>query len=118
MGDASSQLSKETLIYAFCYELVLFLLQRFPWIHKRRFARMAMEYCKPYWVEWKTSLTIKQVDKQVEQLKVVGDPSIVAGGVWQALITTAAGLVIAIPTFAFYRYFIRNQSTRNLCKYF
>jgi len=25
--------------------------------------------------------------------------------VWQALITTAAGLIIAIPTYAFYRYF-------------
>ncbi len=36
---------------------------------------------------------------------VVGDPSVVASGVWQALITTAAGLIIAIPTFAMYRYF-------------
>jgi biopolymer transport protein ExbB len=41
----------------------------------------------------------------VETLKVVGNPSVVAAGVWQALITTAAGLIIAIPTYAFYRYF-------------
>jgi biopolymer transport protein ExbB len=36
---------------------------------------------------------------------VVGNPSVVASGVWQALITTAAGLIIAIPAYAFYRFF-------------
>ena len=36
---------------------------------------------------------------------MVGNPSVVAAGVWTALITTAAGLIIAIPTYAFYRYF-------------
>ena len=35
----------------------------------------------------------------------VGDPAIVAGGIAQALITTAAGLGVAIPTVMFYRYF-------------
>ena len=35
----------------------------------------------------------------------VGDPSIVAGGIAQALITTAAGLAVAIPSVMFYRYF-------------
>lgn len=35
----------------------------------------------------------------------VGDPSIVAGGIAQALITTAAGLGVAIPSVMFYRYF-------------
>lgn len=34
----------------------------------------------------------------------MGDPSIVAGGIAQALITTAAGLVVAIPSLIFYRY--------------
>ncbi len=43
--------------------------------------------------------------REVERLKVVGNPSVVAAGVWQALITTAAGLFIAIPTYAMYRYF-------------
>lgn len=37
--------------------------------------------------------------------KGVGDPSIVAGGIAQALITTAAGLAVAIPSVMFYRYF-------------
>jgi len=35
----------------------------------------------------------------------VGDPAVVAGGVAQALITTAAGLGVAIPSVIFYRYF-------------
>lgn len=35
----------------------------------------------------------------------VGDPSIVADGIAQALLTTAAGLAVAIPSVIFYRYF-------------
>lgn len=35
----------------------------------------------------------------------VGDPGILAGGISEALITTAAGLTVAIPTLMFYRYF-------------
>jgi len=33
-----------------------------------------------------------------------GDPRVVAGGISEALITTAAGLIIAIPAIVFYRY--------------
>ncbi len=35
----------------------------------------------------------------------VGDPTIVAGGIGQALITTAAGIGVAIPSVIAYRYF-------------
>lgn len=35
----------------------------------------------------------------------VGDASQLAGGISQALITTAAGLTVAIPSYFFYRYF-------------
>lgn len=35
----------------------------------------------------------------------VGDPAPLAGGISQALITTAAGLTVAIPSYFFYRYF-------------
>ncbi|MGH8597601.1 MAG: MotA/TolQ/ExbB proton channel family protein [Gammaproteobacteria bacterium] len=34
-----------------------------------------------------------------------GDPSALAGGIAEALITTAAGLTVAIPALYFYRYF-------------
>ncbi|MGR9051579.1 MAG: MotA/TolQ/ExbB proton channel family protein [Gammaproteobacteria bacterium] len=37
----------------------------------------------------------------------VGDPAVLAGGISQALITTAAGLTVAIPSLIFYRYFER-----------
>ncbi len=35
----------------------------------------------------------------------IGDAHLLAGGISQALITTAAGLTVAIPAFIFYRYF-------------
>ena len=52
-----------------------------------------------------TVLGLIEAFKRVEATNIVGNPSAVAGGVWQALITTAAGLIIAIPTYAVYRYF-------------
>ncbi|MEW6751388.1 MAG: MotA/TolQ/ExbB proton channel family protein [Candidatus Latescibacterota bacterium] len=36
-----------------------------------------------------------------------GDPRVVAGGISEALVTTAAGLIIAIPTVVAYRYLAR-----------
>jgi len=33
----------------------------------------------------------------------VGDPTVLAGGISEALITTAAGLSVAIPSLIFYR---------------
>ena len=35
----------------------------------------------------------------------VGNPETLAGGISEALITTATGLVVAIPSLIFYRYF-------------
>lgn len=35
----------------------------------------------------------------------VGDPTVLSGGISEALITTAAGLTVAIPSLMFYRYF-------------
>ncbi len=35
----------------------------------------------------------------------VGNPTVLAGGISEALITTAAGLSVAIPSLMFYRYF-------------
>lgn len=36
----------------------------------------------------------------------VGDPSVLAGGISEALITTAAGLTVAIPSFVGYKYIL------------
>lgn len=43
----------------------------------------------------------------------VGDPGVLAGGISKALITTAAGLSVAIPTLMFHRYFDNRVS--HLC---
>ncbi len=40
-----------------------------------------------------------------------GDPNALAGGISQALITTAAGLCVAIPALIFYRMFLRRVET-------
>lgn len=37
-------------------------------------------------------------------------PGDIAGGIWQALITTVAGLIVAIPTFVAYSYFMSHVS--------
>jgi len=41
----------------------------------------------------------------------IGDPAIIASGIGQALITTAAGLAVAIPSLMFYRYFRGRANT-------
>ena len=35
-----------------------------------------------------------------------GNPMVLAGGIWEALITTAAGLTVAIPSLFIYRYLV------------
>ena len=40
-----------------------------------------------------------------------GDPKVVAGGISQALVTTATGLSIAIPSIVAYRYFARRADS-------
>lgn len=42
---------------------------------------------------------------KIQELGGRVDASVLAGGIWEALITTAAGLSIAIPTIVFYHYF-------------
>jgi len=42
---------------------------------------------------------------KIQELGGKVDASVLAGGIWEALITTAAGLSIAIPAIIFYHYF-------------
>ena len=46
-----------------------------------------------------------EVFSAITEHKALGDASLLAGGISKALITTAAGLSIAIPSLIFYRYF-------------
>lgn len=50
-----------------------------------------------------TVLGMIRVFQQVEQYGL-GDPSVFASGIWEALVTTAVGLAVAIPAFIFYKY--------------
>lgn len=47
---------------------------------------------------------------KVQELGGRVDASALAGGIWEALITTVAGLFVAIPTLAFYHYFEKRVS--------
>ena len=42
---------------------------------------------------------------KIQELGGRVDPSVLAGGIWEALITTVAGLGVAIPTLVAYHYF-------------
>lgn len=50
-------------------------------------------------------LGIMEVFGQISMRGGVSDPSILAGGISEALITTAAGLIVAIPATMMHRYF-------------
>ena len=47
---------------------------------------------------------------QVQNLGGSVDASVLAGGIWEALITTAAGIIIAVPAVVLYNYFVRKIS--------
>lgn len=48
---------------------------------------------------------------KVEQLAGKVDASVLAGGIWEALITTAAGLTVAIPTIVAYNYLVNRVNS-------
>ncbi len=47
-----------------------------------------------------------QMIQQRSASGIVVNPGDLAGGIWEALITTAAGLVVAIPTYVAYNYLV------------
>ena len=55
-----------------------------------------------------TVLGMIKVFERVASAGDAADIAILAGGIWEALITTAAGMMIAIPVILFYHYFVRN----------
>ena len=44
-------------------------MQRFPWLRFNPWLELLVDYCRPSWTEWKTQLTLKAVDEQVDELK-------------------------------------------------
>ncbi|MDD5567964.1 MAG: MotA/TolQ/ExbB proton channel family protein [Candidatus Omnitrophica bacterium] len=46
-----------------------------------------------------------QTFMKIEKIGGIAEVTVLAGGIWEALLTTAAGLFVAIPTLIFYHYF-------------
>lgn len=55
-----------------------------------------------------TVLGMIRVFSRVAQAGNAADISILAGGIWEALITTAAGMAVAIPVLIIHHFFIRH----------
>jgi biopolymer transport protein ExbB len=49
--------------------------------------------------------------QRIQELQGQVDPSLLAGGIWEALVTTAVGMMVAIPALVAYLYF-RNRVAR------
>ncbi len=47
-------------------------------------------------------------------IRGIGDHRFVAAGIWEALITTAAGLIVAVPSYVGYRYLISRVDRKTL----
>ena len=54
-----------------------------------------------------TVLGMIEAFQQLEQTSSQVNPAVLSGGIWEALLTTAAGLVVAIPTLAMLNWFER-----------
>ncbi len=61
-------MKNETLFFAFCYEVAIRLIERFPSLRFSPWLKMLLAYCKESWVEWKTETTLQAVDKQAKEL--------------------------------------------------
>jgi biopolymer transport protein ExbB len=53
-----------------------------------------------------TVIGMVEAFREVSAVKNLVDPSLLAGGIWEALITTVAGLFVGIPALVFYHLYI------------
>jgi hypothetical protein len=61
------------LFYVCCYEIGLWLREHHPSLAAKAAVVLMMDYCRPYWVENKTSQTMDDVDSQIQELHRVWD---------------------------------------------
>ena len=61
-----SAMDYEKRLLAICYEAAIWYSDKQPSVRLRYWYRMLLDYCKPYWVEWKTLSTMESVDRQAE----------------------------------------------------
>ena len=59
-------------LLAMCYEVALWYSHKQPSVRLRDWYRMLLDYCHPFWIEWKTLSTMESVDRQVDVLRDEG----------------------------------------------
>lgn len=60
---------KYSLFNAIVYDVCLIVVDGKPLWRGNKWIKMIMDHCFPDWVEWKTKLTMKDVDRQTEEIK-------------------------------------------------
>ena len=61
-------MTNQAIFNALCYELGLFLVGKRPSLAFHPLMKRLLEWCRPDWTAWKTSLTLQKVDKQAKAL--------------------------------------------------
>lgn len=54
---------------AITYEVLSALCQEFKSLRKNKLIKLILNYCRHDWILWRVESTLKDVDKQVEQIK-------------------------------------------------
>jgi hypothetical protein len=60
---------KYNIWYALAYEIIIILRDEYKILKSNKYASLILNYCKSDWVLWKVERTLKEVDKEVEQIK-------------------------------------------------
>jgi hypothetical protein len=58
-----------SLLNAIIYDILWRLCDSFPSLRGKGWVILIMDHCFPDWVEWKTELTMKSVDKQTDDIR-------------------------------------------------
>jgi biopolymer transport protein ExbB len=83
--------------------------EQLAWIDRRLRALEVMATISPLLGLLGTVTGMIQAFRQVSAVEGVVSPALLASGIWEALLTTAAGLTVAIPLMIFLRYFERRR---------
>lgn len=61
-------MENRTIFLAICYEIAIESARRWPWIRFTPWFTVILSNLRPFWIEWKTSLTLQKVDEQAKEL--------------------------------------------------
>jgi hypothetical protein len=61
-------MNREAWLNAFCYELGLWAIEKWPFLALQPWLKMLMIHCRPDWTEWKTKIVMEKIDEQAATL--------------------------------------------------